>query len=211
MCLIGAELDIPNASVERNEGLHPGLIDFRRLENVVGLIDSRLTKPVNPLLRKLDPRPGLSLMSAENRERFLSYYAESNARVARRYLGKQDGVLFAGPEGEAAEDLLEADAYLSTILSCAYNDMMAKMVGAERRRSDLQAEVDRISTELTSLRRVERELISLRAEVDALRTGPSSLSTLDKGANRPQPGVQVESSDRNAFWRSLLRRLIWRE
>jgi len=125
MSLVGAELDIPNASVERNEGLHPGLIDFRRVENVVGLIDSRLTKLANPLLRKLDPRPGLSLMSAENRERFLSYYAESNARVARRYLGKQDGVLFAGPEGEAAEDLLEADACLSVILSCAYNDMLA--------------------------------------------------------------------------------------
>ena len=45
-------------------------------------------------LQKERPRPKTSMFSPEERARFMAQYEESNAYVAREYLGREDGVLF---------------------------------------------------------------------------------------------------------------------
>jgi hypothetical protein len=192
--LVGADLDVSDATPDRNEALHPGLIEFRRVENVIGLTESPLTRLANPLLHKLDPRAGISLMTSENRRRFLDLYAKSNERVARRYLGRADGVLFAAPEQDSPEALVEPEASLSVLLSCGYNDLLEKAARAERQLKAVRAETE-----------------ALRAELNALRSGLVPARSANTANDPPEMAVAQPPTPTTALRPSWIQRLMRRK
>ena len=66
------------------------------------------------------PMAGWGLLSSDLRAELLQKYADSNARVARKYLGRQDGRLFAEPESgceaESGPIDTESDDHLAQLV-----------------------------------------------------------------------------------------------
>jgi hypothetical protein len=99
-------------------------------------------------MRKLDPGDDLSLMNDELRRRFLGYYAESNARVARRYLGRTDGVLFAAPSDRPSRAPLDPANTLPVMVSLTFNHFIAETARLKQELQDLRLEVEDLRTAL---------------------------------------------------------------
>jgi hypothetical protein len=146
--VVGAEL--PNeedVSGDRNERLDARLLEFRRIENAIGLNHSPLAQIANSRISALGGGREAGLVAPEERRRFLECYEESNARVARRYLKKPDGVLFEPPSDGMIPDVSDADAQLgmSVVVSSGFDALFSEI-------KELKAEVERLRSEVRALR-----------------------------------------------------------
>ncbi|HHB12916.1 MAG TPA: hypothetical protein ENK62_06930 [Chromatiales bacterium] len=125
-------------SERRNTRLANELLGYRRVENRLGLVDSRLTQLATRRMRSAG-WPDSAVLPAAERRRVVAAFQESNERVAREYLGRTDGRLFdtaglAGPEEAASES-----AGVGVALAVAW--------------AELDAELARLRDEVAELRR----------------------------------------------------------
>ncbi|MBK1645834.1 hypothetical protein CKO25_14460 [Thiocapsa imhoffii] len=174
LSLVGAEIPMLDQRGERNDSLHPALVEFRRVENVVGLTNSPLAMLATPLMHILEPDDHLSIMSPELRHRFLNFYADSNSRVARRYLGRENGMLFAPPSTPPSSQPSDPNASLQVLVSAGFNHLIAKTEQLADAQGAQHSEIGSLRTEMGCLRSevggLRQELGSLRTEVNGLHT-----------------------------------------
>lgn len=110
---LGQEIDdslvIP--ARDRNSRLDRDALELKRIVNASGVDRARrlqLGKRLAGYAESIDPRAGMAfqehdLLSPEQRTQLLAGYAEGNAWVARRFLSRDDGVLFREPLPAAQE------------------------------------------------------------------------------------------------------------
>jgi hypothetical protein len=146
--VLGAQLpDEEEVSGDRNERLDARLLEFRRIENAIGLSHSTLAQIANARVSALGGGRESGLLAPEERRRFLECYAESNARVARRYLKRPDGVLFEPPSDGMIPNVSDADAQLglSVVVSSGFDALFSEI-------KELKAELELLRSEVRSLR-----------------------------------------------------------
>lgn len=104
-----AAFDFSTDPQAQNRSLDRDCLEVKRLVNRTGL-DMEQGKRITDLLQQFSRqrakgRPGgLTFLSPRQRLEIIARYAESNQRLARDFLGRQDGALFTAPLPDAGAD-----------------------------------------------------------------------------------------------------------
>ncbi len=137
----------------RNDRLPAALLEYRRIENALSLIESDLAQRVS---RRLSIS-ALAVPEKDQRaarSRFLAEYAESNSAVAREYLGRGDGILFnddapkahdsekRGSPARLNEEMLHA--LIATSWMESRNSLQALREEVNRLREEMEAIKERL-------------------------------------------------------------------
>lgn len=136
-------------SSDRNERLHDAVLDYRRIENALGMMDSDLAQRASLRLGG-KPLPMPMVDALHNvRAQFLACFAESNAVVARDYLGRANGQLFDEEEnGNGAKEPPSAEWALGALIATSWTEMNRELQAMRDELTNLRRDLDAIKPNL---------------------------------------------------------------
>ncbi len=166
------EYDMENIS--SNNGLRGNFIELKRQINSIPeyrQMEDFLRRPVlhaSNHVNNLDPSPNTTMFTLENRMSFMEQFRESNERVAREYLGRENGVLFLEemkeiPIWEWNGD--QANRDLLVIMGeafCAQEQTLIQQRDSIRRlENSMKTVQNRVNAQQNTIRSMEAEMNSM--------------------------------------------------
>lgn len=140
--------------VEPNVGLKGNYIEIKRILNCVETyreMDDFMRRPVlnaSKCQDSLEPYPQESMFTYEEQIEYMKRFEESNQKVAKEFLHREDGVLFYESVKELEGWKLNQDTIYRDILMCVAETFCVQ----EKRLAEMQAELDHTKKELQKLK-----------------------------------------------------------
>jgi len=87
-----------------NAGFKKDIIEYKMASRLFELTNEIYSLNDSPALAYLDENNKKNILTAKQGSKILEYYGESNARIAREYLRRENGALFDDKQRESKED-----------------------------------------------------------------------------------------------------------
>lgn len=186
-------LSLSDGFIEQQELRNPKIsgtyLEIKRMLNMLPWFQNTRTNSFTGSIRQVQEQnpfqydlKGRSFFAPGEQKQFRDSFTESNSRLAKEYLGREDGILFREDEDELpAEPIIDKDLLRDTILVCGTILQSLKKRDAEQQQTirALQKNLDSSSLEVNALSEkinaLSQEVTTLSKKVTALSRENSSL------------------------------------
>ena len=204
---------------EVNASIKKDIIEYKLSAEIFNLNQEILALNDLPALDYLSENNRKNILTAKQSQELLEYYKEDNEKIAREYLGREDGVLFHAQARDIKDDYpgLSLQAALDISRELVYevrNNERVRLQGAQddltATKSELEAARADLDSERVRLQGAQNDLTATKSELEAARADlDNERVRLEKSQNSLQI-AQVALENEKSRLEALYKSTSWR-